>query len=126
MVASSRGLGRAIANGLAAEGAMVMISARDEAALAQPTGEIREATGAEVDYPATDLARVDDVRALVKRTVERFGDLDVLVSNVGGPPAGSFDTVSDEGVVKLVGEALPHMRERGFRRIVNVASSSIK
>jgi 3-oxoacyl-[acyl-carrier protein] reductase len=72
VVASSRGLGRAIANGLAAEGAMVLISARDEAALAQPTGEIREATGAEVDYPATDLTRVD-VRALVKRTVERSG-----------------------------------------------------
>ena len=103
-----------------------MISARDEAALAQTIGEIREAPEAEVDYHATDLTRVDDVRALVKRTVERFGDLDVLVSNVGGPPAGSFDTVSDEGVVKLVGEALPHMREGGFRRIVNVASSSIK
>jgi 3-oxoacyl-[acyl-carrier protein] reductase len=113
-----------------------MISARDEAALAQPTGEIREATGAEVDYPATDLTRVDDVRALVKRTVERFGGLNVLVSNAGGPPAGSFDTVSDEdwrgafepnlmSVVKLVREALPHAR-RGFRRIVNVASSSIK
>lgn len=50
-----------------------MISARDEAALAQTTGEIREVPGAEVDYHATDLTRVDDVRALVKRTVERFG-----------------------------------------------------
>ena len=90
-----------------------------------------------MDYYATDLTRVDDVRALVKRTAERFGGLDVLVSNAGGPPAGSFDTVTDEdwrgafelnlmSVVRLVREALPHMRDRGFGRIVNVASSSIK
>lgn len=114
-----------------------MISARDEAALAQTAGEIREATGTEVDYFTTDLTRVYDIRALVQRTAERFGGVDVLVSNAGGPPAGSFDTVSDEdwcgafelnlmSVVRLVREALPHMRQRGFGRIVNVASSSIK
>ena len=137
VAASSRGLGRAIATALAAEGAKVMISARDEAALAQTAEEIREATGAEVDYYATDLTRVDDIRALVKRTAERFGGVDVLLPNAGGPPAGSFDTVSDEdwrgafelnlmSVVRLVREVLPHMREKGFGRIVNVASSSIK
>jgi 3-oxoacyl-[acyl-carrier protein] reductase len=63
VTASSRGLGRAIATALAAEGAKVMVSARDEAALAQTVAEIREATGAEVNYYATDLTRVDDVRA---------------------------------------------------------------
>jgi 3-oxoacyl-[acyl-carrier protein] reductase len=137
VAASSRGLGRAIATALAAEGAKVMISARGEAALAQTAGEIREATGAEIDHHATDLTRVHDVRALVEWTAERFGGLDVLVSNAGGPPAGSFDTVSEEdwrsafelnlmSLVRLVREALPHMRERGFGRIVNVASSSIK
>jgi 3-oxoacyl-[acyl-carrier protein] reductase len=115
----------------------VMISARDEATLAETAWEIREATGAEVTHHAADLTGVDDVRALVKRTAERFGGLDVLVSNAGGPPAGSFDTVSDEdwrgafelnlmSLVRLFREALPHMRERGFGRIVNVASSSIK
>ena len=137
VVASSRGLGKAIATALAAEEAKVMISARDEAALAETTREIREATGAEVDHHAADLTRVDDVRALVNRTAERFGGVDILVSNAGGPPAGSFGTVSDEdwrgafelnlmSVVRLVREALPHMRERGFGRVVNVASSSIK
>ena len=50
-----------------------MISARDEATLVETAGEIREATGAEVDHHAADLIRPDDVRALVKRTVERFG-----------------------------------------------------
>lgn len=137
VAASSRGLGRAIANGLAAEGAKVMISGRDEATLVETAGEIREATGTEVDYYVTDLTRADEVRALVGRTAERFGGVDVLISNAGGPPAGSFDAVSDEdwrgafelnlmSVVWLVRETLPHMRERGFGRIVNVASSSIK
>jgi 3-oxoacyl-[acyl-carrier protein] reductase len=137
VAASSRGLGKAIATALAAEGVKVMISARDEAALVETAGEIREATGVEVDHHAADLIRADDVRALVKRTAERFGGVDVLVSNAGGPPAGSFDTVSDEdwrgafelnlmSLIRLVRETLPHMRERGFGRIVNVASSSIK
>jgi 3-oxoacyl-[acyl-carrier protein] reductase len=137
VAASSRGLGKAIATVLSAEGAKVMISARDEATLAQTAGEIREATGAEVDHHVADLTGVNDVRALVKRTAERFGSVDVLVSNAGGPPAGSFDTVSDDdwrgafesnlmSVVRLVRETLPYMRERGFGRIVNVASSSIK
>lgn len=137
VAASSRGLGRAVAKGLAAEGAKVMISARDESALAETAEEIREATGAEVDHHAADLTRTDDVRALVERTAERFGAVGILVSNAGGPPAGSFDDVSDEdwhgafelnlmSVVRLVREALPYMRERRFGRIVNIASSSIK
>ena len=95
VAASSRGLGKAIATTFATEGAKVTISARDEAALAQTAGETREATGSEVDYYATDLTLVD-VRALVKRTAERFGGVDFLVSNAGGPPAGFFATVSDE------------------------------
>ncbi len=94
-------------------------------------------TDAEVEHHTADLTRADDVRALVGRTVERFGGVDVLITNAGGPPAGSFDAVSDEdwrgafelnlmSVVRLVRETLPHMRERGHGRIVNVASSSIK
>ena len=137
MAASSRGLGRAIATALAAEGAKVMVSARDEAVLRETAREIGEVTGAEVDHQAVDLVRADDIRALVGRTAERFGGVDVLVTNAGGPPAGTFDTVGDEhwrsafelnlmSVVRLVREALPFMRERGGGRIVNIASSSIK
>jgi 3-oxoacyl-[acyl-carrier protein] reductase len=137
VAASSRGLGKAIATGLATEGAKVMVSGRDEASLAQTAGKIREVTGAEVDHHAADLTRVDDIRALVGRTVERFGGVDTLITNAGGPPAGSFGTVSDEdwrsafelnlmSVVRLIRETLPHMRERRYGRIVNVASSSIK
>jgi len=137
VAASSRGLGRAIATGLAAEGARVMISGRDEAALARTAGEISETTGSEVDLHAADLARAGDIRALVERTAERFGSVDVLVTNAGGPPAGTFDTVGDGdwerafelnlmSVVRLIRGVLPHMYAEGYGRIVNVASSSIK
>ena len=114
-----------------------MVSGRDEASLAEAAGEMRETTGAEVGYHVADLSRAEDVRELVGLTAERFGGVDVLVTNAGGPPAGSFDTVSDEdwrdafelnlmSVVRLIREALPHMREKGRGRILNVASSSIK
>lgn len=137
VAASSRGLGRAIATALAAEGAKVMVSARDEAVLREAAREIGEVTGTEVEHHAADLVRADDIRALVGRTAERFGGVDVLVTNAGGPPAGTFDTFGDEhwwgafdlnlmSVVRLIRETLPYMRERGGGRIVNVASSSIK
>ena len=123
VAASSKGLGRAVATALAAEGAKVMISGRGEPALRETAKEISEATGAEVDHHAADLTRADDIRALVQRTAERFGGVDVLVTNAGGPPAGTFGTVGDEdwrsafelnlmSVVRLVREALSHMRER--------------
>lgn len=135
--ASSRGLGRAIATELAAGGAKVMVSSRDEEVLARAAGEIREATGAEVDHCLTDLTRAEDIENLVRRTAERFGGVDVLVTNTGGPPAGNFGDFEDKdwtaafdlillSLIRAVRETLPHMRERGGGRIVNVASSSIK
>lgn len=96
VAASSKGLGRVLANGLAAEGAKVMIFGRDEASLKDTTGEIREATNAEVDHQRADLTRAEDIRALVERTAERFRGLDVLIITVGGPPTGTFDAVWDE------------------------------
>ena len=88
-------------------------------------------------HHAADLTRPEDVRALVGATVGRFGGIDALVNNSGGPPAGGFEDFGDDGwqgafelnlmsMVRAVREALPHMRERGGGRIVNIASSSIK
>jgi 3-oxoacyl-[acyl-carrier protein] reductase len=135
--ASSRGLGRATATQLAAEGARVMISGRDEGELKTAAGEIERQTGSEVAYAVADVTRGEDVENLVQRTVESFGGLDVLITNAGGPPAGNFDRFSDEdwqrafelnllSVVRLIRAALPHMREEGYGRIVNFTSSSIK
>lgn len=137
VVASSKGLGRASALALAAEGARVVVSSRDEETLSATAAEIREVTGAEVYHHAADLTRADDVRALVGATVGRFGGVDALVNNSGGPPAGDFEDFGDDGwqgafelnlmsLVRTVREVLPLMRERGGGRIVNIASSSIK
>ncbi len=137
VLASSRGLGRAIAAELATEGANVVISSRDEAALAATAAEIHEATGAEVAHFSADVTRDEDIRRLVEQTVERFGGVDVLVTNTGGPPPGTFEDFGDEAwrnafeltllnVIRAVRAVLPRMREQGGGRIVNVASSSIK
>ena len=137
VAASSKGLGRAVAFALAAEGARVVVSSRDDEALSETAAEITEATGAEVYHHAADLTRPDEVRALVAATVERFGGVDALVNNSGGPPAGGFEDFGDDGwqgafelnlmsMVRCVREVLPPMRKRGGGRIVNIASSSIK
>jgi 3-oxoacyl-[acyl-carrier protein] reductase len=137
VMAASKGLGRAVATELAREGAHVVISSRDEDTLAQTAAEIREVTGAEVEYRAADITRAEDLRALVSHAADRFGGVDVLVNNTGGPPAGTFEDFDDEGwqatfelvllsLIRAVRGVLPLMRERGGGRIVNIASSSVK
>ena len=137
VMAASKGLGRAVATELAREGASVVISSRDEETLSETAAEIREETGAEVEPYAADITRAEDVQALFSHAAERFGGLDVLVNNAGGPPAGTFEDFGDEdwqaafelvllSLIRAVRASLPLMRERGGGRIVNIASSSIK
>lgn len=137
VAAASKGLGRATAMGLAAEGARVAIFSRSSVGLARTAEEIEAETGAEVAYFVADLEKFKDIEELVQRVTRRFGRLDVLVNNSGGPPPGNFDSVQDEdwqrafdltflSMVRLTRGVLPHMRERRYGRIVNVASSSIK
>ncbi|QIN81933.1 SDR family oxidoreductase [Rubrobacter tropicus] len=137
VTAASKGLGRAIATELAREGARVVISSRDEATLARTAEEIGGETGAEVGYRAADLTKGSDIEALVAHAVDRFGGIDILVNNTGGPPTGFFADLDDEAwdlafrqiilsLVRCVRGVLPSMRERGGGRIVNVASSSVK
>jgi 3-oxoacyl-[acyl-carrier protein] reductase len=137
VTAASKGLGRAIATELAREGASVVISSRDEEALARTAAEIREETNAEVDHRAADLTSAEEIGALISHVTVRFEGIDVLVNNTGGPPAGTFEDLDDEAwqggfdqillsLIRCVRGVLPSMRERGGGRIVNVASSSIK
>jgi 3-oxoacyl-[acyl-carrier protein] reductase len=137
VTAASKGLGRAIATELVREGARVVISSRDEENLSQTADEIREETGAEVEYRVADLTNAEDIEGLISLAVERFGGIDVLVNNTGGPPAGAFEDIDDESwqvafeqillsLIRCVRGVLPLMRERGGGRIVNVASTSVK
>ena len=121
--ASSSGLGRAVALVLAEEGARLAICSRDAGAIEAVAAEARQ-RGAEVLATAADVSRAADIDRLVASTVERFGGIDVLVTNAGGPPAGTFDRFSDDdwqaafeltlmSVVRLIRASLPSMQARG-------------
>jgi 3-oxoacyl-[acyl-carrier protein] reductase len=137
VMAASKGMGKACAMGLAAEGARVVMCARGETALAAAAAEVMAKTGADVLALAADATRADDIRRVVARAAETFGGVDVLVANVGGPPPGPFDQLSDEqwraafeqvhlSAVRLIREVLPHMRAAGWGRILTIQSSSVK
>src|ERR1051325_767248 len=90
VAASSSGLGKAVAMGLAKEGARLAICSRSEARINATAQEIRQQAGAEVLAQAIDVGNYDQVRALVKSTVELYGSVDICVANAGGPPAKPF------------------------------------
>jgi 3-oxoacyl-[acyl-carrier protein] reductase len=134
--AASRGLGKAAARGLAAEGARVAMCARHMPTLQAAAAEIQSETGAEVLAIAADLSRRSDIVRLVDQTVQYFGGLDILVTNSGGPKAGLFSATTESdwrdaidlvllSTVLLCMEAVPHMR-RGGGRIINITSISAK
>ena len=136
VTAASKGMGKACAIALAAEGAHVVMCARTEADLQAAAAETR-AKGAEVVAMPADVTRAADVTALVARAEEAFGGVDVLVANAGGPPRGYFDELSDDqwygafevsllSVVRLIRAVLPSMRRRRWGRIITIQSSSVK
>ena len=135
VTAASKGLGRATAVALAEEGAKVAVCARGPEALTAAETELGAHT--EVLAMVADVTDPDAPRRLVEATVARFGGLDVLVANAGGPPAGRALDVDDAQLlgavndnlltsVRLVREAVPHMRRGGWGRICLITSSSIK
>jgi len=134
---SSRGLGRAIADELAAEGASLIICARDAAAIAEAGAAIADKTGAHVLAVPIDVTDTTQIKRLVDAATERFGRIDILVTNAGGPPAGTFDQISaaqwDEAIrltllsaVELARRVLPGMKERRWGRIINITSIAVK
>ncbi|HEX3721535.1 MAG TPA: SDR family oxidoreductase [Nitrolancea sp.] len=136
VAAGSKGLGHAVAMGLAKEGARVALFSRDADRIAGSAAAITSATNAEVLSLVADVRNPDDITAAIDATVQRFGSLDILVTNAGGPPAGSFETVSDDDFVKaielnllstirLCRAAVPHMKVNGGS-IVTITSISVK
>ena len=143
ITASSKGLGRACAEALAREGARVVINGRRPEELARAAQEIRQVMavrGADVHTVAGDVTNPEDVNRLFKATLSRFGQLDILVTNGGGPAPGKFAALSEKDwqagldstlwpVLRLIRAAVPHLqaaKERGGGRIVNVVSTSVK
>lgn len=137
VAASSSGLGAAVAAGLAAEGARVVVSSRTLDRARVTAERIAAQTGVETAAFACDVSQPGEPERLVRNCIERFGTLDVLVTNAGGPPAGGFADFDDAAweraaqltlmsVVRLVRAALPHLQTSGRGRIINLASTSVK
>jgi 3-oxoacyl-[acyl-carrier protein] reductase len=137
VVASSSGLGKAVAMELAKEGAKLSLCARNEARLLAAAQEISAATGIEILAVPADVTKASDVESLINKTVARFGQIDILVNNAGGPPTGAFESFNDEewakaielnllSTVRLTREVLPHMKKTGAGRIINITSMTVK
>jgi 3-oxoacyl-[acyl-carrier protein] reductase len=134
--ASSQGIGRAVAEALAAEGASLVICSRSEEPLERARVEL-ERHGGQVVAVVANLTEPADVGRVAASAHEAFGRVDVLVTNTGGPPAGPFESHSPEAweaavrqnlfsVLNLVREVLPGMRERKWGRIINITSIAVK
>jgi 3-oxoacyl-[acyl-carrier protein] reductase len=137
VAASSQGLGKAVAMGLAKEGAKLALCARTESTLVAAAEEIHRATGAAIMTRVLDVTSYDQVRQFVADTVEEYGRLDICVANAGGPPAKSFaeTTIQDwrraaelnlMSTVYFAKETLPAMQSRRRGRFIAITSMTVK
>ncbi len=132
VAAASKGLGRACAEALIAEGADVFISSRDAASIESTAKQIGAA-----GWVAADVSKPGDPEALVNAAVARLSSLDMLVVNAGGPPPGTFQSTAVElwevafhltlmSAVRLVRAGLPHLKKSNQGRIVFITSISVR
>jgi 3-oxoacyl-[acyl-carrier protein] reductase len=137
VAASSRGLGRAMAEEFAAEGAALVMCARGDEELQRIASQIREKTGVRVVAIAADVSDPRGVDAVSEAALREFGRVDILVTNAGGPPPGPFEShtpeawrtayaLTLESTVNMVRAVLPGMKERRWGRILNVTSIAVK
>ncbi|MEO7217061.1 MAG: SDR family NAD(P)-dependent oxidoreductase, partial [Gemmatimonadaceae bacterium] len=137
VVASSRGLGRAVAEELAAEGCSLVLCARHEETLTATANAIRESTGVRVLAIPADVSLPEDIDTVWSAAKNEFGAVDILVTNAGGPPAGRFEThapeawskalrLNFESVVNMTRAVLPGMKQKRWGRIINITSIAVK
>lgn len=136
VVASSQGLGKAVAAQLANEGVNVMLTSRSKEKLSKVKDEIQQNGKGKVSYFQADIINPEDIKELVQKTRDEFGTIDILINNAGGPPGGTFEVFDDEAwqkafelnllsYIRMIREVLPDLKKEGGR-IINIASSSIK
>lgn len=137
VAASSRGLGRAVAEELGAAGADLVICARGEDRLAAARAELEDEHGVDVLAVPADLWRPEGVERVVDAALDAHGAVDILMTNTGGPPAGPFGAHDREawrdayrglleGAVEMVRGVLPGMKEQGWGRILTLTSIAVK
>jgi 3-oxoacyl-[acyl-carrier protein] reductase len=137
VAAASRGLGRAIAEELGAEGADLVLCARGVEPLMEVKRAIGQSAGVRVIGMPADLSTPGGAESVVETALREYGRIDILVTNTGGPPPGPFESHPAEAwasavrqllgsVLALTRGALPGMKERGWGRIVNITSIAVK
>jgi 3-oxoacyl-[acyl-carrier protein] reductase len=137
VAAASKGLGRAVAEELAREGAHIAICARTASTLSETGAQIQKSTGREVFHQALDVTDSAAVTSFVAAVEARFGRLDICVTNSGGPPSNSFkDTKPDDwraavdqllmSTVFFARETLPRMQKNKWGRLITITSSAVK
>lgn len=137
VAASSKGLGKAVAMGLAREGAKVSICARSEDVLNATADEIREATGRAVLAVPTDVTHRGEIDHWVEQTVTELGPPLIAITNAGGPPPGNFFDLEEEqwraafdltlmSATHLAYKTVPYMRDAGWGRVITITSISVK
>ncbi|HXC75420.1 MAG TPA: SDR family oxidoreductase [Candidatus Acidoferrum sp.] len=131
---ASKGIGRAVAEQLAAEGADVVITARTAGPLEETANRIAAGSGRSVVAMAGDMSQPEAVNRCVTATIKRFGHIDILVTCAGSSPGGLLEELTEEhwmsslnlkfmGYVRAVRAVIPHMRERGEGAIVLVVGN---
>lgn len=137
VAASSQGMGLATAHAFAAEGARVAMCARNAKTLSAAAEDVRKKRGTEVLEHALDVTDPAAVSRFVRSVGEKFGGIDVCVTNAGGPPAKSFLSITLEewrkaeelnflSVVHFAREVIPHMQKRRWGRFITITSTSVR
>ncbi len=137
ILAASKGLGKAAAASLGREGCNIAICSRSKNNLKKSAAYIMEISGADVYTETVDVNDKAAIERFIKNSGKRFGSLDILVTNAGGPPVKSFIETSDEewhiwydttfmSVVRSIKAALPFMQRQKWGRIINITSVSVK
>lgn len=137
VAASSQGLGKAVALELAQEGAKVIINGRSKESLDKTKQEIEQQTNAEVLAIVGDLSVAENRKHIIASALQAYGNINILVTNSGGPPSGKFENFKQEdwdkayqqllaSVVGLINGFLPGMKQQQWGRIIAITSMAVK
>lgn len=135
--ASSKGLGRACALGLALEGANVVICSRNKKDIQATAKEISDQTDSEILALKADVSDQSELEKIVKKTIDAFGTVHILINNAGGPPFGYFEQFDMDqwqkaielnllSTINLTKLVTPYMKEQNWGRIINITSIAVK
>ncbi len=133
----SQGLGKAVALELSREGAQVAICALADNSLPEAKAEIDRECGGDVFTVAADLTDAAQAKDCISKTINRFGSVDILINNAGGPPGSNFLEIDNDlweygfrlnllSTIILTREVLPLMKQKRWGRIINMTSISVK